>query len=158
MKVVVDTNVFINAVFHEDKYAKEILNKHYKKEIVIAINEDCETELFVIFMAHAEKFKTDIMRLFRLYKQLTSALWNTEEVMHNIKSSYSKDIYDNKFIDCYIESNANYIITYNTEHFIGFEKDIVKDYGCKLNIISPYNFILECNKLKMQKNLNSRRI
>lgn len=159
MKAVVDTNVFVNAIFHGDKWSREVLNRHMNEEITISMNKECQTELLVIFLIFvAEKFKTDKRQLYRYYGKLTDALWTMERTPCKTRTKYSIDNGDNKFINCAIDSNAEYIVTYNSDHLCGFEEQIKKDHGVNIKVLTPYNFIIEVNKFRFRDTVNSNRI
>lgn len=159
MVVTVDTNVFINALFFKDPWCLKVLENEAKELIVFSMNQATYTELQVVFALHVAE-SIDRANSYRLYSKLTNIMWRVMKTPHTIKTKYCvDDPNDNKFIDCAIESKAQYLITENTQHISSeFEPLIKKQYGQDLKIMGPYQFINELNILRLKTTVNSRRL
>lgn len=156
MKVVIDTSAFIKAIFHGDKWTREVLNLHINKKIKLAMNPECFRELFIVFGEIAEKVKPNVNDVRKAYEKLINALWNFEQIEHITFSSFCEHESDNKFVDCAIDSQADYILTYNNQHFTNCEEIIKKQYGITIKIRSPYQFIMDFKALKLKEYYDAR--
>lgn len=156
--VVVDTNVYIHALFHNDRWCREVLNREYNGEIKIAMNIDTYAELSYIIYAHANKFSTKPEKLYKIYGLLGSIFWRMKLVPKITFSDLCEDHSDNKFIDCLIDGDADYIVTHDGNHLLGLEDVIEKRYKKKTKILSAYQFINELNLKRLKTNVNTRRL
>ena len=96
MRVVVDTNVFINGIFKKDSFAKAIFNLKSLNKISFVMNKEMQNELLVTFgniLLEAIKridSKKDF-NIFPLMATLSKCLWQVEEIDHIINTDYCKD-------------------------------------------------------------------
>ena len=81
MRVVIDTNVFINGIFKKDQFCKAIFRLKSLNKITLVMNKDMQNELFITF------------------GNIINSNYCTE------------DESDNKFVDCCIDGNVTYLIT-----------------------------------------------
>ena len=122
LKVVVDTNVFVKAIFHKNQDAKNL----FKLKDVKTTNSQ---------QAHY---------IPQLGTLLSLSLWQVLEIDHGSKTKFCEDPDDNKFIDCAIDGNVEYIITYDS-HLNSLSDFLEENYNIK--VLNPYQFLLEYKKL-----------
>lgn len=143
MKVVVDTNVFINGLFKNDDFCKAIFRLKSLNKITFVMNQDMQNELLVTFgnilieainkINNKKKFNP-----FSLMAALSKCLWQVEEIDHIINTDYCKDDKsDNKFIDCCIDGNVKYLITQD-DHIGSVSEQLKKEYA--IEVLSPFQF------------------
>lgn len=152
VRVVVDTNVFIDAIFENDQSCQSVLRYKHDGDIIFCMNEDMYKELYYIFSKSLDevKLKKDLQRLL---PKFGNTLYQVEWIPHKIKTDYCEDKSDNKFIDCCIEGNIKYLIT-SDMHLREVQKDledIKEKYNLDLNIMSAYQFSRELLQLKVNK-------
>ena len=150
IRVVVDTNVFIDAIFHNDNSCQSIFRYKNEKKIAFCMNEKMYKELILIFGRLLEKNKLT-KDMSRLVSYFGGTLWEIERIEHKTQTSYCKeDREDNKFVDCCIDGRIIYLIT-NDMHIREVTKDlddIKQIYGLNLKIMSPFQFSKELLKLQ----------
>lgn len=144
MRVVVDTNVFINGIFKHDNFCKAIFRFKELNKIAFVMNKDMQNELLVTFykiLIEALKRKNienKEIKLLSLIATLSKCLWQVEEIDHIINTNYCvEDISDNKFIDCCIDGNVKYLITQD-KHINSISSQLKKDFN--IEVFSPMQF------------------
>ena len=143
MRVVVDTNVFINGIFKKDSFAKAIFNLKNLNKISFVMNKEMQNELLITFgnilLEALKKLNNDKeFNIFPLMATLSKCLWQVEEIDHIINTDYCiEDKSDNKFIDCCIDGNVQYLITQDT-HINSVSNELKKQYD--IEILSPMQF------------------
>lgn len=144
IRVVVDTNVFINGIFKGDKFSQAIFQLKNANKIIFVMNKEMQDELLITFAnILLEAFKRrgkkgEEINLIPLSASLSRCLWQVEEVDHIIHTAYCKDDKsDNKFIDCCIDSDVKYLITQD-KHINSVAEIIKKDND--IEVLSPFQF------------------
>lgn len=143
MRIVADTNVFINGIFKGDSFSKAIFNLKSLNKVSFVMNKEMQNELLVTFgnilleafdrIGDNKKFN-----IFPLMATLSKCLWQVEEIDHIINTDYCKDDKsDNKFVDCCIDGNVNYLITQD-KHINSVSGQLKKDYN--IEVLSPFQF------------------
>ena len=129
LKVVIDTNVFFVSVSRKSK-THWIFEKLLNKEFELYITNDILTEY--------EEIMTNCLPL-PLKDYVINILLLSKSVVKTIPyfnwNLISKDPDDNKFVDCAVASNADFIIT-NDKHFDILEKTNFP----KINVLTPDQF------------------
>lgn len=149
MRVVVDTNVFINGIFKKDSFAKAIFNLKSLNKISFVMNQEMQNELLITFgnilMEALNRIDSNKkFNIFPLMATLSKCLWQVEEIDHIISTDYcSEDKSDNKFIDCCIDGNVKYLITQDT-HINSVSDKIKKQHS--IEVLSPMQFYYKYNK------------
>ena len=82
--------------------------------------------------------KKDVKKVTILGTLLSLSLWQVKEIDHISHTNYCTDVDDNKFIDCAIDSNTKYIITYD-EHLNSIADFLKENFN--INVLSPFQFI-----------------
>ena len=95
MRIVVDTNVFINGIFKKDTFCKAIFNMKSLNKVSFVMNKEMQNELLVTFgnilleafrrIGNEEKFN-----IFPLMATLSKCLWQVEEIDHVINTNFCK--------------------------------------------------------------------
>ncbi len=110
MKVVIDTNAFISILPTTSKF-NLLFWKWIDKEYSIVLSNDIYYEYEEILELKLNK------NVSKIFFQLIFEMENVEFISPNYKwNLISIDNDDNKFVDCAIASNADYIVT-NDKHF-----------------------------------------
>ncbi len=143
IRVVVDTNVFINGIFKNDEFCKTIFKLKSLNKITFVMNKEMQNELLFTFakilLVANEKTNTDNLNLISLMATLSKCLWQVEEIDHIINTNYcTDDTSDNKFIDCCIDGDVKYLITQD-QHINSASSQLKKD-GYDIEIFSPMQF------------------
>lgn len=143
MRVVVDTNVFIDGIFKKDDFCKAIFKLKSLNKISFVMNKEMQNELLITFgdilieAIHKTK-KNDEFKMFPLMAALSKCLWQVEEIDHIINTNYCiEDKSDNKFIDCCIDGDIKYLITQD-QHINGIADILEKKYD--IQVLSPFQF------------------
>ncbi len=143
MRIVVDTNVFINGIFKGDSFAKAIFNLKSLNKVSFVMNKEMQNELLITFgnilMEAIDRIdKNKKFNIFPLMATLSKCLWQVEEIDHIINTDYCKDDKsDNKFIDCCIDGNVKYLITQD-DHIGSVSEQLKKEYD--IEVLSPFQF------------------
>jgi uncharacterized protein len=130
-KVILDTNVIVSAFLKAESNPALILALCLEGSLTVCLSETIWQEYRGVL--RREKFRgldqETIEKLLPVIKQ--QALWFFPRIPVNI---LSRDPADNKFLECALESQADYLITGNTRHF-----PLKKFHGTR--IITPRDFI-----------------
>lgn len=143
MKVVVDTNVFIDGLFKNDDFCRAIFRLKSLNKITFVMNKDMQNELLVVFgdilmEAIRRTNNAKEFNIFPLMAGLSKCLWQVEEIDHVIKTDYCiEDESDNKFIDCCIDGNVRYLITQDN-HIRSISEQLESDHN--IEVLSPFQF------------------
>ena len=130
MRVVVDTNVLIASIGLKSPY-RLIFDKIKTRELEIALSNDILSEYNEILSLKMNKSTADnLIKFFNFSSNVIKInIFFFWELMTNDPS-------DNKFVDCYIASNSDFIIT-NDKHF----EILNRNEFPKVNIISADDFL-----------------
>jgi len=128
IKVVLDTNIFISALFWKG-VPYQIFKKSLQKEISVFISpvilDELKEKLLVKFKLPSEKVK----------EFLEIIVFNSKIVYPRKKLDIiKKDPSDNKIIECALEAKASFVIS-GDKHLLG-----IKEYK-GIKIISPKEFL-----------------
>lgn len=139
IQIVVDTNVFVKAIFHRDENSKQLFQLKTNNKIRFVMNKEMQNELLVTFFKLITTTnKKDVKKVTLLGTLLSLSLWQVKEIDHISHTNYCTDVDDNKFIDCAIDSNTKYIITYD-EHLNSIADFLKENFN--INVLSPFQFI-----------------
>jgi putative PIN family toxin of toxin-antitoxin system len=152
IKVVVDTNIFINGIFKQDEFAQALFQLKSTNKIYFVMNKEMQNELIITFSsilleAYRRRNKEgEEIGIIPLSASLSKCLWQVREVDHIIHTNFCKeDSSDNKFIDCCIDDDVKYLITQD-QHINGVAEEIKKQYD--IEVLSPFQFY---TKYKLKK-------
>lgn len=153
IKVVVDTNTLVDAIFHEESNCVDIFKYKHDGEICFCMNQRTFQEAVTIFLRTLSEFQKrnkNIMKENRdkaLFYKLSNALWEINKVNGKTRCDYCKeDPEDNKFIDCCIDGQIKYLVS-SDHHLLGLKNSAeIKKHG--IEIMTPREFSLELLRLK----------
>ncbi|NLZ44421.1 MAG: putative toxin-antitoxin system toxin component, PIN family [Clostridia bacterium] len=150
MIVIADTNVFIDAIFHNDKDCMEILKREHKKELSFVMSNEMSEELLKTVFLHAIFLGCKLQDFQQPFSKIARALRRTIPFEPSVKLYICKDPCDNMFLECAVD--------YNVEYIISSDKDLLEISGKiktknkqNINILSPYDFINKHNLLKLKQ-------
>jgi predicted nucleic acid-binding protein len=149
MEIVVDTNVFYDALVEERLDAETVLRDEHHGLYTFVMSDKMREELLGVF----GRVWSDLPNQFECTKKLVRlfhrARWcNPQEKVH-----HSPDEADNEFIACAIEAGVEYIVTSNVKHFREVERQQVANCrGQLIRIATPK----QMNNLALQSGLKSR--
>lgn len=143
IRVVVDTNVFINGIFKNEQFCKAIFQLKSSNKITFVMNKEMQNELLLTFskllIEAYKKTNLDELKIISLMATLSKCLWQVEEIDHIINTAYCvDDKLDNKFIDCCIDGDVKYLITQD-QHINSASSKLKKD-NYNISIYSPMQF------------------
>ena len=143
MRIVVDTNIFINGIFKKDTFSKAIFTLKSLNKVSFVMNKEMQNELLVTFgnillAAFRKLDNKEQFNIFPLMATLSKCLWQVEEIDHVINTDYCiEDKSDNKFVDCCIDGNVKYLITQD-KHINSIADKLESEYG--IQVLSPFQF------------------
>lgn len=129
LKFVIDTNIFVASTSEFSKYhwiLKSLRNKEFDMYISNEVLSEYEEKLFEFFGSDVtNEFTEYLLTAPNVFKVSPSYFWKIIEI----------DPDDNKFIDCAVAANADYLVT-NDKHFNVLNQTPFP----KINIINIQNF------------------
>lgn len=151
IRVVVDTNVFVNAIFHNDKTCQKILQYNNENKIKFCFNEYTNNELYYIIGEILQKVMQE-RNVAKMLSRFGKMMYNIEKIEHKTKTNYCIDKSDNNFIDCCIDGQVKYLITsdIHIEDVRDKLKEIKEKYNIEMKILSPFQFSMEMLRLKFK--------
>lgn len=116
-QVVLDTNVFISALFWKGN-PNEILRKCYAKELKLLTSEEILGEIARI-LTRERKFE---LTKGEITKHIDIIKSNSELLMPKIRvNEITEDPADNKFLECAVAGKADYIVS-GDRHLLNLKK------------------------------------
>ena len=135
IRTVIDTNVFVAGLINDTGAPAKIINYWEERAFDLLISESILTE-YQNLLLNLNKVPTIKAReILQIIAQLA--------IQIDIRENYSvcKDVSDNKFIDCAVNGEADYLITKNLKHFPkDFRGVRVITVGDFLDVIEKYYF------------------
>jgi putative PIN family toxin of toxin-antitoxin system len=154
MKVVVDTNIFLDAFFKADDDCELVLRKEHNGEFQLIMSHNMSEELFRMIESFIKELELDEDSILLTYRMLSRALLRTENIIPKTRFTKCEDKDDNMFFSCAIDGNANYIIS--KDHHIHDLKNIrIKNKNNELiEILYPDEFIAKLDIIKLAVHFN----
>ena len=139
MKIVLDTNVWLSAIFWEGE-ANNLVEKCIKNKIEIIISYDILSEIIDVLNKET-KFQRFIQEREDKVEDLIRTILSISSILEtSIKISEIKEhVKDNIILEAALEGNAEYIISYDN-HVL----DLIEFR--KIRILSPTDFLKVLNK------------
>lgn len=141
LEIVVDTNVFIDAIFKGDKDILPIFKKERNKEIRFVFCNQTITELYkkIEDICHELKYrKIEIHKVHRNIGYILSRGRNVGELKDI--GSYCEDKEDNKFIECARVGKVKYVISRDI-HILQIPPAIKDRYNLDIETLDPLDFL-----------------
>lgn len=156
MKVVLDTNVFIDSFFNQNDDCKLILREEHKGEFQLLMSNSMHEELLRILDKSTKEFELSVQESIMIFKLLSRAILRTKNVEPKKKFTECEDPDDNMFFECAIEGNADYIISRDGHIHALKNRDIpLKNSNNKeIKIMYPDEFVMEIKKIKLVASFN----
>ena len=157
MKVIIDTNVFIDSLFHDDKHCLEILNREHKRELSFVISNEMLEEIIKTFFFHAKELEWTLEEFKKPFFMLSRLLRRSMDGNIKTDKKFCKDPKDDMFIQCAIDESIDYVIS-SDAHLLGLKQEIRNKNGKVVKVLNPYEFVNEHNLYRLRTNINSSRI
>lgn len=142
MLVVVDSNVFAKALFGDNEWCQKILNLESQGTIKFVFNELTATEMLCVISELLAQKGANKQFYYWVHNKILKIILRSKIVPHITSCNICEDKNDNKFIDCAIDSKAEYIISENGQHlYSDLEIEIKKQHSHNVKILSAYQFI-----------------
>jgi putative PIN family toxin of toxin-antitoxin system len=151
MNVILDTNVFIEALFEGNEDCILILREEHKGEFQLIMSNEMHEELLRIVNKSAKEYNLSNMEILNTQKILSRTILRTEYIKPTTKFKKCSDSDDNMFFSCAIDGNADYIIS-RDKHVqdLRERKDLLKNKdGKEIKVLYPDEFVMEIKKIKL---------
>ena len=135
LSVVVDTNVFIGALFHNDVHAQRVLQLISDGRVQLLTTQGIEDEIIDTVTIHALKARTSWKQAKSPLLKLYGLLGKAKHIPAPQAFTGCPDSDDDKFFDCAMAGGAAYIIAGN-HHLSGVAQPPVP-------VLSPWQFLRE---------------
>lgn len=137
-RLVVDTNIFIDAWFDDIEECNQVLELMATNKVKLACSQDMIGELMYMVKKFAIKFlSSNKIRLTLLYKVSNLFFKSTSVDTRGIECPKIKDRYDKMFVKCAIASHSDYLISNDFKSGMHNLKEIkvlsAKDFMDKYN-------------------------
>ena len=152
MRVVLDTNVFIDAFFKDDRDCNIVLKAERNGEFRLLVSNEMQEELLRILGKSFSEFDFDGNEVFIIMKIISRALRRSDPISTTKKFTKCEDKDDSMFFECAIEGNAHYIIS-RDKHIHSLKDDkIFNKNKEEIKILYPDEFVMELKKIKLVAN------
>jgi putative PIN family toxin of toxin-antitoxin system len=111
LRIVVDTNVFIRAIFHADRHSQQVLKLVSGGRVVMVMTHQIQEEVLLAVAGHAWHAGVDFEQARRPLQKALRLTQKAEFVEAPPVFTACDDSSDNKFFDCAIAGRADYIVT-----------------------------------------------
>lgn len=158
MRVVLDTNIFIDAFFKNNEDCKLILREEHKGEFQLLMSNKMQEELLRILEKSISEYELESNETTPIFKILSRAMLRTEKVEPRKRFTKCEDPDDNMFFECAIEGNADYIISRDKHlHKLKDSEITLKNSSNKeIKILYPDEFVFEIKKIKLVANFSNK--
>ncbi|MGL4654728.1 MAG: putative toxin-antitoxin system toxin component, PIN family [Sarcina sp.] len=157
MRVVLDTNVFIEAFFSSDENCSLILRAEHDGEINLIMSSKMHEELLRIINKLIHELEFTSSETFEVFKLLSRALLRTENITPKKRFTKCEDKDDNIFFDCAIEGNANFIVSRDKHlHDVQKKHTLKNSKNEAIKVLYPDEFIMVLKKIKLVANFNNK--
>lgn len=130
--VVVDTNVFIKALFNRDQPARWVLHKISSGCVTLLVSDEIEDELLTTVMAHAIDSGVGTEKARPAFRKVLNLVRKARRIKPSRVFGACPDPGDNKFFDCAVQAKADCIVAMDA-HLSGTVESPVPVY-------SPWQF------------------
>lgn len=155
MKVVIDTNTFIDAFFDDNEDCKLVLREEHKGEFELLMSHETSEELLRILEIYVKKAELNGQQTTAIFKMICRSMLRASMVKPKKKFTKCEDPDDNMFFECAIDGNADYIISRDA-HLHALKEDNIKNKLMKpIKILYPDEFIMEIKTIKLVTRFNN---
>jgi putative PIN family toxin of toxin-antitoxin system len=139
MLVIVDTNVFIKALFFRNEWCSRLLQYQNEGTINFIYNLEMAQELTATIIIQLMKNNAMKKDIFKASDKVQAIVFKSERSKHELRAKLCEaDPSDDKFIDCAIESKCKYIITEDSHISSDYIPIIQERFNHGLQILSAY--------------------
>lgn len=125
LKVVIDTNIFINSWFFNDQHSNKIIDLIDNRKLQLLFAQDTIGELIYIVKNFARHHIDDANdRILMLHNVAELFYYSTSVNTSNVEFIGSNDPYDDMFLKCAIKGEADYFISDDFKHGMHNNEDI----------------------------------
>lgn len=146
IKVVLDTNVFINALFFQEPSSVQIIKLVQARKIELVFSQDTLGELMYVIKSFVEKKITDPKKQEKVFLGIAKLIFFSETV--NISGMGDipeiKDKEDVKFMNTAIAAEADYLVTRDFRSGL----NTVSWVAC--SVLTPYQFMNVMDNIELQ--------
>jgi len=153
MEIIVDTNVFIDSIFHEDENCTELLRREHKNEIKFVMSHEISEELTNTVFQHAKELGCTLDEFQQPFARLSRTFRRAIPSEPKTKTKYCSHWKDEKFIECAIDANVKYIIS-SDNHLLGIKAEIKNKNNGLIEIITPEDFLKIHDKYRLENKFN----
>lgn len=153
MEVVVDTNVFIDALFKGDHDAQLVLKNEHLEFYRFVVSDRMREELVLVFLSHLKSAGLTLEEAEQPYRKLMRCLHRARRFNPSRPINLSPDPADNEFIACAIEAPVGYLVTRNGKHFQHALGTVINVAGKPIQFLYPDEFNAEMLRLKFSGRL-----
>ena len=139
LSVVIDTNVVIDALFHNNTYAQRIINSILRNEIEFAISEPIVDEMVHTVMGHAISANLTLKQAKNPLHKIIRMLSRAKHVKPTISLEVTEHSADNKFYECAYEADVTIIIS--QDGHVNAPTNIKTCNNRRIKTYSPWQFI-----------------
>ena len=162
MRIVLDACVLAKMVFFGDTWAKEVLTLARNSFVHIVscteIENDWGSGFCQVYMRVLKSRNLNTLHQFAQSAKCMIEICELAEMTTlGVIAPYSIDPGDNKYVQCAVDGNAKYIITYDGDHLIALSDKIQNAKNEIIRIMSPYQFINEYKLLNSKFKIGSLR-
>lgn len=133
-----DTNILVNALFHNDRYAQRLLSCIASNKIRLVISEAIAIEYLDIVMLHALEAGLTLEYAKKPLRKLVKIILSGKHVVPRIKLKVVADPEDNKFFECAHEADVTVIVTQDGD--VSAVEQVLTCSGKQINVYSPWQF------------------
>lgn len=153
MEIVVDTNVFIDALFSSGDEAALVLKNESLGLYSFVMSEKMVDELAREWAGHLGDAGLVGDRAMGAMRRLARCLLRSRRVNPGRSVNCCSDPTDNEFAACAIEAGVNHLVTSNVRHFPHGNTIVLNRHKKPISFMTPKQFNLAIMQLQMERGL-----
>ncbi|MBE3576926.1 MAG: putative toxin-antitoxin system toxin component, PIN family [Limnochordales bacterium] len=139
MRAVLDTCVLIDAVFNGDRHCQDVLRQSGSTYQVL-LSKDILTEYILIVIRFGIQGRVAGRSIVRVAEAMVQLLKGADFVCPKQHNMCTVDPGDNKFVDCAIDGDADFIVT-GDHHLTSIPGPILNSSGKTVQAVSAWQFL-----------------
>lgn len=141
MRIILDTNVFIDAIFHDDEDCYAILERESAGQLVFVMTKKTSEELYDMIFEHAIELGCTLQEFHQPFMRLCRTFRRTEFIESNTRAKFCpEDPSDDKFVQCAVDGEVGIIVT-RDKHLLSIKTQIELTNGHVVRFIKPEDFL-----------------
>lgn len=117
IRVVIDTNIFVSSFFNPNGNPKRVIDLWKNRKITLCVTEEILEEYVEVLARLGFSNEPELEELLRLFKKKNNIIYIASTPKFNL---IKDDPSDNKFIECAVTAQAQYIIS-GDKHLLNLE-------------------------------------